>query len=87
MTTTRTLTSLRIYWDSQNPNNEGWAYSVGYEDDHEDTGPWDMRDDATADDVRSAVIELAWQHDMRIESHDVHVDMHTDGGFGTWIGD
>ena len=38
MTTTRQLTKAVIYWDTQDPTNERWAFRVKFSDDHEESG-------------------------------------------------
>jgi hypothetical protein len=38
----RTLETLTVYIDSQDPNNEGWAFRAEFNDGHQESGPVDM---------------------------------------------
>jgi len=80
-----TLIRAEIYWDTQDPQNEGWAWRARYAGGHEESGEWDflLAADADADAIQRAVVAVAHQHGQQIEVGDVAVDMH-DGGHGIW---
>jgi hypothetical protein len=81
-TETTTMTEATIYWDSQDPTNEGWACRVRFSDGHEETSGWDWpltRDDELPD----AVVTLAWAFGNKILASDVAVE----GMCGTWLSD
>lgn len=89
MTTTRTINEVRVYWDSQDPTNEGWAYRVDYSDGHRESGSLSdyvdlpMLTDSAA--LSDAVVEVAWQHDLQIDDHGaIACEPNIDGGFAVW---
>lgn len=82
-TATRQLVRATIYWDSQDSDNEGWAYRVQYDDGHEETGPWDGPASAAVD---AMVVTLAHQHGVTITKGDVACE-DVDGGCGEWMRD
>lgn len=87
MTTTRTATECKIYWDTQDPANEGWAYRVLFSDGHEESGAWewDLPRQATIGQLQDAVVTLAYEHDIAIAAGDVAGDESVDGGYAEWI--
>ncbi len=83
--TTRKLTRCEIYWDTQDPNNEGWAERATYDDGHQESGPcYGTPANADQSDLEDAVVDLAFLHGTTIEPGDVAVDMHVDGGYAIW---
>ena len=86
-TETRTIRELTIYWDAQDPKNEGWAYRVTYTDEHEESGQWDWldTDNASRGELADSMVELAYQYGLEIDTDSVHANALTDGGFATWL--
>ena len=41
----------RIYWDSQDPNNAGWAWTTRVNDEHDDSGPLGSTDPDESDEM------------------------------------
>ena len=72
----RELTSCRVYWDTSDPNNEGWAEKLEFNDGHEESGPCHLLDEDEGNDLamKEAVVWLAWQYDVEIEAGMVTVD-------------
>lgn len=76
-----TLTTATIYWDTQDPTNEGWAYRVRYSDGHEESGEWDAMINERDGGVADAVIDLVAQHGgPEIDSGSVSIE----GLCGSW---
>lgn len=89
--TTKTATSVLVYWDSQDPTNEGWAYRVSA--DHGDIASGSMDDlggcgdlptDADGSALQDAVVSVAHQHDIEITADDVVCEPNVDGGYARW---
>ena len=78
---TRTITSLTIYWDSQDSSNEGWAYRASDADGDIDSGPID----GVADDNLSGAIDQAC-HGLGLDlTHDdFSVEPNLEGGYCLW---
>ena len=83
---TRTLTGCQIYWDTQDQNNEGWAYHVYYSGGHNDSGSWDRDLPRGADrtELSDAVVDLADLHNAVISAD--AVDVGPDIGGDYWFG-
>lgn len=76
-----------IYWNTQEKlDSQGWDYRVRFSDGHEEEGEWRgaLADFADQSDLEAAVIDLCWQHGVKIESGDVAADPKFDGGYGHW---
>ena len=87
MKTNRTVTRVLIYWDSQDSINEGWAYRVTFSDGTEESGisGFPQQDDATREQLRDAVVAVAYEYDIEISGDDVAtVEPNVDGGFAEW---
>ena len=78
---TRELIEAGIYWDSQDPNNEGWAYRLFYDDEHQESGPFDWEEDG---DLAEGVVELLHQNGISILVGEVANEPRIDGGYATW---
>lgn len=84
-TATRRATQVTIYWDSQDSSNEGWAYRIRFSDGHEESGSHDgLGMNATAAQLRDAVVSLAWEHDVEVSSDSVTAEPNVDGGYAEW---
>ena len=84
-TATRQATQVTIYWDAQDIANEGWAFRVRFSDGHEESGAYDnLGMNATAAQLRDAVVALAWEHDVEISPDLVIADPNIDGGYAEW---
>ena len=83
---TRRLIGCRIYWDSQDPRNEGWSWNTYYSDGHEESGAWewDLQDHPDRSELVKHIENLAYQHDAVIDRSDVVVDLSIDGGIAEW---
>tara|TARA_Y100000296_G_C5152956_1_gene247433 strand:+ start:1171 stop:1437 length:267 start_codon:yes stop_codon:yes gene_type:complete len=81
----RTITKIEVYWDAQDPNNEGWAERITYNSRFQESGElcWDLDDDADGSEVCEAVCYLASVHRIYIEADEVAYD-HADGGHAVW---
>jgi hypothetical protein len=86
-TTQRTLTNCELYWDTQDPNDEGWAYRIAYSVGYESSGCWErLGRNPTSEQLRNCVVELAHQLGREISPDQVHCEPATDGGVATWDG-
>jgi hypothetical protein len=55
-TTMTTTITARIWWDDQDINNQGWAWTTRVDGEHDDSGPLDgLADNATDDDLIAAI--------------------------------
>ena len=83
---TRELKQIEVYWDSQDPANEGWAERLTYDDGHQESGPCDEldHDDATSGELQDAVVALAWANGIEIDTAAVAADSRQDGGYAVW---
>lgn len=64
-----------IYWDTQDPTNEGWAYRVRFDDGGtEESGEWDHSIDRFTSTIADAVVDLAYQHGRRIRADEVVIE-------------
>ena len=54
----KTQVRARIYWDNQDPNNRGWAWSTRVDDEHDSSGGLDgvPQDDSPTDDELIAAL-------------------------------
>ena len=84
-------TDIIVYWDAQDPTDEGWAYRVraldcAGESEVIDSGPVDrgLGDADAADQATGAVVDVAAQYGIALDATDVAY--HLDGGFATWSG-
>ena len=90
--TTRTLTEATIYWDAADPQDEGWAFRVRYDDGREESGRAEdvqignLPDSASPDQLDRAVVSLAYQHGEEIDTGEVAYSS-ADGGSATWLRD
>ena len=81
---TTTITEIKVYWDTQDPANEGWAYTIYGEDRIIESGPIEFLEDfADGGSLQEAVVNLAAEHGVDIETGDVATEQH-DGGFAIW---
>jgi len=81
-------TEISIYWDTADPQNEGWAYRMH---DHTgamaDSGPYDiipdLPDEASDAQLAEAVVALAYGEGITIATSDVATSR-DDGGYAVW---
>jgi len=76
---TRTATSIKVYWDSQDRTNEGWAYELADDNGSIDSGSIDC----DADDLYSA-IEWAISYSGLDLTTDQFAVCNDDGGYALW---
>ena len=80
-TATRKPTEIRVYWDSQDRSNEGWAYNASDEDGLITSSGLDGIDD---DDLCGAVDQACYELDVELTHDDFAIDRHGDGGNAIW---
>ena len=85
MRTAEQITEILVYWDASDPNNEGWAQRVTYEDGHQESDEA-THDVATMDDLDVAVVAAAYAYGLTIENDSVAIDK-SEGGSGIWTRD
>jgi len=84
-TETRTITEATIYWDSTDPNNEGWAARVKFSDGYEWTGCWEWTCDGSVTDLEEAVIALAHFNGQEIDTDSIICEPNASGGaYASW---
>lgn len=83
------ISRVLVYWDSTDPQNEGWAYRVSA--DHGDIASgalkdqYDLPTDADGTALQEAVVQVAYAHDLEIETGDVTAEPNVDGGYAEWL--
>lgn len=77
----RTISGINVYWDSQDPANEGWAYRASDEHGDIDSGSIDGVD---SDDLDGAIANACSQLDMDLTADQFAREPHIDGGFAVW---
>ena len=80
MTTTRTATNILIYWDNQDPDNEGWAYRTSDVDGTIESGG--LYESGTLDE---AIDEAMCELDIDLTHDDFACEPRVDGGYAIWI--
>lgn len=75
------VTEIKVYWDSQDRSNEGWAYSVSGQDSVLASDAIDMGADACLDDVIDAAL---WDAGIEGLTHDDFAKELIGGGYATW---
>ena len=80
MTATRQPTHITIYWDSQDPANEGWAYRASDDLGLIASGGINVDSDSIADAIRAACSEL----DLDLTPEHFGIEPHVDGGYAEW---
>ena len=83
MNATRTITEIKVYWDSQDRSNEGWAYEASDEEGPIDSGSVEFADDDNLDDA----IDEACSTLCVGVTHDDFAKSRHDGGSGIWTAD
>ena len=84
----RTITSLTIYWDSQDSSNEGWAYRASDADGDIDSGPID----GVADDnnryllynLSGAIDQACYELGLDLTHDDFSIEPSLEGGYCLW---
>lgn len=76
---TRTINSVRIYWDNQDRSNEGWAYRIKYRGGVEVSGPVD------AITLAYAIDAVIYEHNMSVDATDFAIES-DNGGAAFWDG-
>ena len=75
----RTPTEAKIFWDSQDRSNEGWAFEISDARGSIDGGPWD----ACAGELWEKVADFA--HRYNLPDHDQWaIDPISEGGWAVW---
>lgn len=77
----REVTEIHVYWSTQDPANEGWAFEASDENGLIASGSCDGID---ADDLDGAIDDACYQLDMAIHADQFARDAVTDGGYATW---
>ena len=88
-TMTREITGVKVYWDSQDPNNEGWAYRLYSRSEEGDeieieSGEVDAADDASPSEL---VVRVAWEHGITVREDSCACEPNVDGGWAQWTRD
>jgi len=82
---TTEITGVKVYWDSQDPANEGWAYrlfgAVDGEQVEIDSGALDAADDSSPADL---VVRVAMENGIDIRRDECACEPDEDGGWATW---
>jgi hypothetical protein len=79
-----TITEATIYWDAQDPDDEGWAWRIKWNHGGEESGPWDAECDGSITQLEEAVVSLAGQHGATIETGMVACEPDIDGGYAVY---
>jgi hypothetical protein len=77
----RSITRIKIYWDVQDPANEGWAYEVSGDHGTIDSGAIEV------DDLDEAIEEAIRMLDMPLTADQFAREPHVDGGYAVWSRD
>lgn len=81
---TTTYDEIKVYWDTTDPNNEGWAY-VAYTGDGEDQKVAESGGlDADDDDLDGAIDEVCHLLDVDLRADQFAREPNIDGGFAIW---
>ena len=78
--TTRTITTVTVYWDTQDPGSEGWAYRASDDSGLIDSGSLD----ADSDDLDGAIDEAISMLDLDARTDEFSREPHIDGGYAVW---
>lgn len=76
------ITSITVYWDVQDPSNEGWAYCAYNDEGLVASGGLDGVQD---DDLCGAVNEACHELGVDLTHDDFGLSSHVDGGFAKWL--
>ena len=77
----RTPTKAKIYWDSQDCDNEGWAYQLADDDGAIESGPWEEYSGQR--EMWEHVDDFAHEYDLP-DHHAWMVEPDAEGGFAIW---
>jgi hypothetical protein len=80
MTTTKTISRVQVYWDSQDSANEGWAVRW-HIDGQEQSDAVSIDATASLDD---AIDQACHDLDLSLTHDDFTRDARRDGGCGDW---
>jgi len=75
------MNAVTVYWDTQDPNNQGWAYRATGEPGDIASGPIDG---VAADDIYGAIAEACHILGLDVTPDSFATDTHTDGGWAVW---
>ena len=78
--TKRKITNVKVYWDTQDPNNMGWSYNASDEDGLISSGGVD----AAPCSIDSAIEDVIFDLDLPLTSDDFWGEGSIDGGFAVW---
>ena len=78
--TTRTITDIRVGWDTQDSSNEGWAYWASDDNGLIESGGIDADADDLDGAIEAAISELGL--DIRVDAF--AREPHIDGGYALW---
>lgn len=80
-TTTRKPTQVTVYWDTQDRDNEGWAFRASDDDGAIASGPIDGIE---AIDLAGAINQACHELDLDLTADDFAQEPDTDGGYAVW---
>lgn len=80
MTDTKTYAEIEVFWDSQDPQNEGWAYRATDSDGREESGPLD----AAAHDMDDAIREACQFIGANLTPDQFAREPNINGGYAHW---
>jgi hypothetical protein len=74
------ITEARIYWDSQDCANEGWAYRLRSHDGHEESGEYEPHASIEGNNGQLEVelVALLWRHDVDDTAGGICSDSHNE---------
>jgi hypothetical protein len=79
----RQATEIKVYWDTQDPSNESWAYVISDENGLLDSGSLD----SDGDDLTGAINEAISISGLDLTVDDFGIERNVDGGYGIWTKD
>ncbi len=75
------ITRIEIYWDTQDPTNEGWAVRWDRIGDNHESGPIEG---VSADNLDYAIDQACFDLGVSLNHDDFGCDEKTDGGYAIW---
>ena len=76
----QTVKKIEVFWNSSNQDDEHWAFRVSVSTERYECDRLDLEPNLRNGGIPDAVVSLAADHHITIESGDVHVD----GLYGMW---
>ena len=84
--TTRQISKVTIYWDTQDRSNEGWVYRAEYNHDT-DCREAGCIDGVADDDIDNAISEACHILDLDMTPDQFAREPKIDGGYAIWMAD